>query len=84
MESAFDLIKLTEDLRMEYREKLGDITPSMIASLGIELSIAKLEQLNIPLHAAIGITYACLVYERSKSSQLIFSFFVVIFSEILK
>ncbi len=56
---------------MEYRKLLDGITPSMIVSLGAEASVAKLEQLNLPLSAAIGLTYACLVYERSKWSQLI-------------
>jgi hypothetical protein len=66
MEPVFDLAKLSEDLRMEYRKLLDGITPSMIVSLGAEASVAKLEQLNLPLSAAIGLTYACLVYERSK------------------
>ena len=43
MEPVFDLVKLREELRMDYRKRLDGITPSIIVSMGIEPSIEKLE-----------------------------------------
>ena len=63
MEPAFDMLELSEELRVDYRKHLEGLTPSLIASMGIEPSIDKLEQLNLPLRLA----YACFLYERGKS-----------------
>ena len=72
MEEIYDMLKMPEKMRKDYRKALKGITPTILFNIGIFETIDKLEKLNISRYPATGIAYACIVRERSKTSLFIF------------
>ena len=72
MEDIYDILNLPESMRKDYRKALKGITPQILLTMGVFETIDKLKKLNFPSYMATGIAYACVLYERSKSSLLIF------------
>ena len=66
MEAIYDRLRLTEDLRKEYRKVLIGMTPAIIVNMGVCETIAKMMELKIPVYTATVIAYACVAYEKSK------------------
>ena len=70
MEHVFEMLKLDESLREDFRRLLTGITPFTLAEMGDpDLSIAKLRELDVSIIFAFAITYASIDYVKQENES---------------